>query len=228
MPESSLKQTPKLDTLIRQGIDQRLILANGGFLARITAWSSSTGRATVDAHFQLQPAGSEDEPDPDPETVTIEDVPILFLAVNGWTIRAASAVGDLVWCSGSSRSLEEIEAWKSGGAAYVPASPRVMSLDDVVAFPVSWGSGSTANLVIEGHGASIELTAGGKIRLNGGGPASARDGDSVEMGTLVFSAPATIAGTYTPPGGVPLPFVVGVMIPLSGRINSGSASVEVG
>jgi hypothetical protein len=62
------------------------------------------------------------------------------------------------------------------------------------------------------------------------GPATlgvARMGDSVDVGTLVFSAVGmgVLTGTYTPPGGSPMPFSLGTPILLAGQISSASNKV---
>lgn len=224
-------QTPRLETLVTQVVDHRLILSHGGgFPARITAWDASTGRATVEAHFQLQPVGTRDDPSPAPESVTVANVRVMYPSAGGWIIRTAPQVGDLVWCMGAARSLEQLDSWQASRSAYVPSPPRVMSLDDVVALPLSWGSGATDSLILDGPGGTVELAADGRVLLNGGGAGVARLGDAVgitldvttltALGAALVATGAVGVGTGTPVS--PLPFS------MSGEITSASDTVEAG
>ena len=78
------------------------------------------------------------------------------------------------------------------------------------------------------EGGSVELDVGGDCKLNGGGSGVSRIGDAVDVGSITFTAPAAIAGTYIPPIGVPVPFTLLVPVNLQGTITEGSGSVEAG
>jgi hypothetical protein len=156
----------------------------------------------------------------------LEQVPVRMPFVGGgWRVVSSLAPGDLVMCHITTRDLW---GWLDGGGQPVRAAlARHHDLNDCWAEP--WGIAETTDsLVLEGHGAKIELKPDGTVILNDGTKAAARTGDSVDMGTLTFSTPATIAGTYTPPGGIPVPFTVGVPIALSGKVGAGSTSVKIG
>jgi hypothetical protein len=62
----------------------------------------------------------------------------------------------------------------------------------------------------------------------GGTRKVARVDDHAPAGTMSFSAPATIAGTYTDPDGVVTAITVGTPIPLRAKINEGSDILKAG
>jgi len=83
-------------------------------------------------------------------------------------------------------------------------------------------AGSRCQLVFEG--ADVQQRVATLYEPGSDVKAVARVDDSVDVGTLVFSTVANgvLTGTYTPPGGAPIPFSLGATINLRGKITSGS------
>ena len=133
-------------------------------------------------------------------------------------------------------TFREFESWIAGNGDAVTVLPgRHHDINDCWAEPWDHGVATTDSLVIEGHGARIELTSAGVIKIdgatvqiNGNGPAAARVGDAVSCGTLTITAPPTIVGTYVNALGVTTPFVANTPIPLIGKVVSGSTTVGIG
>lgn len=83
-------------------------------------------------------------------------------------------------------------------------------------------AGSRCQLVFEG--ADVQQRVATLYEPGSDVKAVARVDDTVDVGTLVFSTVANgvLTGTYTPPGGVAIPFSLGAAISLRGKITSGS------
>lgn len=122
-----------------------------------------------------------------------------------------------------------VEAQRSDGTLDVsPDDKRLPPMTGVrVRVPVPGAkltvpAGSRCQLVFEGGDVQQRVatlyTPGSDVR------AVARVDDSVDVGTLQFTAVANgvIAGTYTPPIGSPTVFALNTIIPLKGKITSGS------
>jgi hypothetical protein len=122
-----------------------------------------------------------------------------------------------------------VEAQRSDGTLDVsPDDKRLPPMTGIrVRVPVPGAKltvevGSRCQLVFEGGDVQQRVatlyTPGSDVR------AVARVDDSVDVGTLQFTAVANgvIAGTYTPPIGSPTVFALNTIIPLKGKITSGS------
>jgi hypothetical protein len=178
----------------------------------------------------------------------LHDVPVMFPQGGGFRMTWPLVNGDRCWLSFACRPLD---AWKAGDEAQ-PGGLRSHALSDAVAVPM--GPRKVKDPLSSFDGANLELLepTGGKIELaTTPRKAAARVDDTTADGVLVFTvvpvppAPAppvslNLVITYTPPGGIPqittisflaaaLPtLTVGGTITLAGKIDSGSAKVEVG
>lgn len=119
-------------------------------------------------NMQIEPDGEDKKPLP------VEGVPVMWPGTSAAVVKFELAEGDPLLCVASSR---DIRAWVEGGEDKGPYDPKSFSgndLNDLIAIPLSRGSGDRAVSVtigrdsykVEGKG-TIEMKNDGTVLVNG-------------------------------------------------------------
>ena len=119
-------------------------------------------------NMQIEPDGKDGKPLP------VEGVPVMWPGTSAAVVKFELAEGDPLLCVASSRDLR---AWVEGGEDKGPYDPKSFSgndLNDLIAIPLSRGSGDRAVSVtigrdsykVEGKG-TIEMNNDGTVLVNG-------------------------------------------------------------
>jgi len=104
-------------------------------------------------NMQIEPDGKDGKPLP------VEGVPVMWPGTSAAVVKFELAEGDPLLCVASSRDLR---AWAEGGEDKGPYDPKSFSgndLNDLVAIPLSRGSGERKVTVNIGHDGKVSLTA---------------------------------------------------------------------
>jgi hypothetical protein len=118
--------------------------------------------------MQIEPDGKDGKPLP------VEGVPVLWPGTSSAVVKFELAEGDPLLCVASSRDMR---TWADGGEDKGPYDPMSFSgndLNDLIAIPLSRGSGDRAVSVtigrdsykVEGKG-TIEMKNDGTVLVNG-------------------------------------------------------------
>lgn len=216
--------TPGIGELVAIIVEERLLDVWTAFPGKVVSYDADAQTAVIRPGIKLPV--SQDEAGSyaaELEIPDLDDVPVRMpWAGGGWKITAGLQAGDTVVCHVMTRSLSEWLA--SPGRASRVAPGRHHDINDVWCEPWAPAQGTTASLKIEGHGASIELTAAGDVKLNGGTQTAARTNDEIVITATtdpafwtVMTALYTLAGfTLSPTGSI------------KGKINTGANNVYIG
>lgn len=219
--------TPTFGQFLWDAIEERLLGVWTAFPGKVVSYDASSQTAVVRPGIKLpvrqDPAKSYPEELQIPD---LDDVPVLQpWAGKGWRIAAGLEAGDLVICLAMTRSLED---WLAGNGDPVRAKPgRHHDLNDCVCIPFRRAEGTDSSLVLEGHGAKVELKDNGDVILNEGTKGAARKDDATTSSATTdptFWAWVAAAGTVLAGLGVVAP----VPTSLAGKISGGSSTVKVG
>lgn len=166
-------------------------------------------------NMQIEPDGEDKKPLP------VLGVPVLYPGTSKAIVKFELSEGDPVLCVSSSRDLR---AWVEGGEDKGPYDPKSFSgndLNDLVAIPLSRGSGERKVTVNIGHDGKVSLTAisvsvDGNLSVNGKISATGDVTSNGKMNANDFATPtlslmnhthATAGSIGTPSQSVPFPYV---------------------
>lgn len=216
--------TPDLHEWLEQLLDDVLHQVNTILPGRVVSYDASTRRATIEPGFARWQPKTEGVPAKGVTARNLPSVPVMMPGLGGgWTIATSPQAGDRVLLLCCQRRLEPWLAG-DGGQVLPPDGPR-HDKNDAIAIVLPELGATTANLVIEGHGARVELTTDGEVRISG---AAVRLGDAtatlaVALATRVATELNAFKAAYN---AHTHPIVVGGVVPGSGA-GTGSSSVTV-
>lgn len=221
--------SPTLARLIMDMIEQRLLECWAPFPGKVVSYDAATQTATIRPGISLPI--QQDEAGSYPSELVIPDldeVPVRMpLAGGGWRIATSLQAGDLVMVHVTFRALD---GWLVGSGDAVRVVPgRHHDINDCWAEPWDHNEATTDNLVLTGHGITVELTKGGKTIVHSGGATSAVivDGATSSLHTSLQASLAEIAGILAALG-LMAPYTTGTFIPAltAGTWKSGKLEAE--
>ena len=206
--------SPTLARLISDMVEGRLLELWAPFPGKVVSYDASTQTATIRPGIKLPI--QQDEAGSYPEELVIPDldeVPVRMpLAGGGWRIATSLQAGDLVMVHVTFRALD---GWLAGSGDAVRVVPgRHHDINDCWAEPWDHNEATTDNLVLTGHGITVELTTFGQTVVHSGGATSGVivDGAASSLHTALQTSLTEITGLLAGLG-LLAPSTTGTLIP---------------